>query len=48
MTKRFTPEEEAEFRRRRKGRNIALALILAGFAVLFFFITIVQFGGQQG
>jgi hypothetical protein len=48
MTKRFTPEEEAEFKRRRKGRNLVVALILAGFAVLFFFITIAQFGGQQG
>ena len=48
MTQRFTPEEEAEFRRRRKGRNLVLALILGAFAVLFFFITIAQFGGQQG
>jgi hypothetical protein len=44
----MTPDEQAEFTRRRKGRNIVLALILAGFAVLFFFITIAQFGGQQG
>jgi hypothetical protein len=44
----MTPEEEAELRRRQKGRNIVLALLLAGFAVLFFFITIAQFGGQQG
>jgi hypothetical protein len=44
----MTPEQEAEFNRRRKGRNIVLALLLGFFAVLFFFITIVQFGGQQG
>lgn len=48
MSQRFTPEEEAEFRRRRKGRNLALALVLGFFVVLFFFITIVQFGGRQG
>ncbi|WEK47558.1 MAG: hypothetical protein P0Y56_04495 [Candidatus Andeanibacterium colombiense] len=38
----MTPEEQAEFTRRRRGRNIALALVLAGFVVLFFFITIAR------
>ncbi|MFC3098783.1 hypothetical protein [Alteraurantiacibacter palmitatis] len=38
----MTPEEEAEFLRRRKSRNIALGLILLGFVVLFYMITIVR------
>jgi len=41
----MTPEEEIEFKRRQRGRNIVLALLLAGFAVLFFFITIARIGG---
>ena len=40
----MTPEEEAEFKRRRRGRNIALALVLLGFVVLFYFITIARMG----
>ncbi len=38
----MTPEEEKEFMRRRKGRNIALGLVLLGFVVLFYMITIVR------
>lgn len=38
----MTPEEEAEFLRRRKARNIALGLILLGFVALFYMITIVR------
>ncbi len=41
----MTPEEEAEFVRRRRGRNIALALALAGFVALFYAITIVKIAG---
>lgn len=40
----MTPEEEAEFARRRKGRNIALGLVLGGFVLLFYLITIVRIG----
>ncbi|HEX7710608.1 MAG TPA: hypothetical protein VF418_06685 [Sphingomonadaceae bacterium] len=40
----MTPEEEIEFKRRRKGRNVAVALVLLGFVVLFYLITIVQIG----
>jgi hypothetical protein len=40
----MTPEEEAEFKRRRRGRNIALALLLVGFVVLFYLITIARMG----
>lgn len=37
-------EHEAERKRIIKGRNRAVALLLVGMVVLFFFITIVQFG----
>lgn len=39
MSSEMTPEEKAEFIRRRRGRNVALALVLAGFVVLFYLIT---------
>ena len=38
----MTPEEEIEFKRRRKGRNTALALVLLFFVILFYAITIVR------
>jgi len=38
----MTPEEEARFKKARRGRNIALALALLGFVVLFYAITIVK------
>jgi hypothetical protein len=38
----MTPEEEAQFRKARRGRNIALALVLVGFVVLFYAVTIVK------
>ncbi len=40
----MTPEEEKEFIRRRKQRNIVIGLILAGFVILFYAITIVRMG----
>lgn len=40
----MTPEEETEFKRRRKARNIAIALVLFGFVALFYAITIVRMG----
>lgn len=42
----MTPEEEIEFKARRKGRNMALALTLLFFVALFYAITFVQFGRQ--
>ena len=39
---RMTDAEAAEFRRRQRGRNVALLLVLVGLAVLFFAITIVK------
>lgn len=41
----MTPEEKEEFERRRRGRNIALALVLAGFCLLFYLITFVKMAG---
>jgi len=38
----MTPEEEARFKKARRGRNIALALVLFGFVALFYAITIVK------
>lgn len=38
----MTPEEEQEFRRRQKSRNLVLALVLGFFVVLFYAITIVR------
>ena len=40
----MTPEEQAEFDRRRRARNVALGLVLLAFVVLFFFITIARIG----
>jgi hypothetical protein len=36
----------AEQRRRRRARSIVLALVLAGFAILFYAVTIVKLGPQ--
>ena len=44
MTSPMTPEEEAEFKRRRKGRNLALGAVLAFFVLLFYAITFVKMG----
>lgn len=35
----------AEAARRRRGRNIAVALLLVAFAVLFYLVTIVKISG---
>ena len=40
----MTPQDEAEIRRRQKSRNIALALVLAFFVILFYAITIARMG----
>lgn len=40
----MTPEEREEFKRRQKGRNIALALVLGFFVVLFYVLTFVKMG----
>jgi len=38
----MTPQDDDEFRRRRRQRNIVFGLILLGLAVLFYAITIVR------
>lgn len=42
----MTPEEEAEFKRRRRARNVVLALVLVALMVLFYAITVVRMGSQ--
>ena len=41
----MTPEEETEFKRRQKSRNLVLAGVLLFFVVLFYAITIARIGG---
>jgi hypothetical protein len=38
----WTPELKAEFRRRRRGRNIALLLAMIGLCLLIYAIAIVK------
>ncbi|MEM6856661.1 MAG: hypothetical protein AAF559_02230 [Pseudomonadota bacterium] len=42
----MTPEEEAEFKRRQKSRNIVVAGALLFFVVLFYAITVARLGSQ--
>ena len=42
----MTPEDQDALKRARRGRNIALALVLVGFVVLFYAITIAKIGGS--
>jgi hypothetical protein len=44
---RMSPETAAEFRRKRRGRNIALLLVLIAVVVLFYVLAIVKLGGQH-
>ena len=41
----MTPEEMDRLKKARRGRNIALALVLLGFVALFYAITFVRIGG---
>ena len=40
----MTPEEETEFKRRQKSRNLVVGAVLLFFVVLFYAITIVRMG----
>ena len=40
----MTPEEEIEYRRRQKSRNLVLGAILLFMVVLFYAITIARMG----
>ena len=42
----MTPDEQEQLKRARRGRNLALALVLVGFVVLFYAITIVKVGAE--
>lgn len=37
---------QAEFARRRRGRNLAILAVIGALSVLFYAITIVQFGAR--
>ena len=39
---KFTPEEQAEIRRRQKSRALVMALILGAFVILFYAIAIAK------
>ena len=39
-------DNDDEFRRRRRGRNIALLLALAGISLLFYAVAMVKFASQ--
>jgi hypothetical protein len=42
----MTPDEMEALRKARRGRNVALGLVLLCLVVLFFAITIVKFGAH--
>jgi hypothetical protein len=42
----MTPQEQDEFTRRRKQRNLVLGLVLGAFVVLFYVITIAKISAQ--
>ena len=39
-------EDRKQFRRRLRGRNLALGVVLAGIVVLLYFLPFVRMGGQ--
>lgn len=39
-------DSDADLQRKRRGRNIALGLVLAALVALFYAITIVKMGGR--
>ena len=43
MPPRLSPAEAVELRRRQRGKNIVLLLVLIGMAALFYAIAIVRF-----
>jgi len=45
MSGQYEPDDE--YRRRQKARNRVVGLILAGFAILFFAITIARIGAPE-
>ncbi|HTW29942.1 MAG TPA: hypothetical protein VME92_22655 [Acetobacteraceae bacterium] len=43
---RPTPEQAAEMRRRRRGRNVAMLVVLLALAALFYAIAMVRLAGH--
>lgn len=43
-TQPMTSEEKAAFNKKRRGRNIAIALTVAGLCVLFYVVSIIRMG----
>lgn len=41
------PGDNGDMERRRRGRNIALGLVLGVLVVLFYAITLIKMGGSQ-
>ncbi|MFA7440574.1 MAG: hypothetical protein WCZ66_06350 [Sphingomonadaceae bacterium] len=41
----WTPQEEKEFIARRRRRNVVIGVVLTGFALLFYGITISRMAG---
>lgn len=41
----WTPQEEEAFVRRRRRRNLVIGLVLGGFALLFYGITVSRVAG---
>lgn len=44
----MTPEEEALVRKRQRGKAIAMALLLLGFVILIYFVTIAKISVVNG
>ena len=42
----MTPDDDAEFKRRRKSRNLVVGGTLLFFAILFYAITVARLGSQ--
>jgi len=42
----MSDSNNSDLQRKRRGRNIALGLVLAGLVALFYVITIVKMGSQ--
>ncbi len=42
----MSENNNSDLQRKRRGRNIALGLVLAGLVALFYVITIVKMGSQ--
>lgn len=44
----LSPEEKLAFLKRRRGRNIALLVVLVGLVALFYLITLAKIASSEG